>query len=133
MKSPVTYRGYDKEANLIVSKTGANANDQLNPNIVKQKIENIDRVFDEQITKIQKALYDIVDDASKAVVINNSHLGTRIEELAEALNTQKGIAGPAFEQVYTDSILVHDQIQDNNNSEAYTAVKNYSEDIVSIR
>ncbi len=122
MKSPSCYRGYGEEGQLITIKYAEDATTYLNPASVNAKVNNVSTVMEEQITIIQNALRDLLDDANQAIIVNNTSMAPQIEELSEALETFKSTPATALETVYADSITVHDNIQDQLNQRARDSV-----------
>jgi len=121
MSSPRTYRGYGSNNELIVSKTGADANNQINPAEVKKEIDNVKAVFDEQMKGIAKSLRDISQDSAEAIIVEGTKMDGTIEETAQVLSQLGAQVTQGIDELHTYAIKAHDALQDNNNAEAYNA------------
>ena len=126
MESPKRYIGYDKDGKQVTIAYGVDANKDIDPSIVKAKINNLDKVMTEEICKIQKALLDITKDASQAIIVNTTSKSGEIEDLVLNLEQYKKVPNQVFEQVYTESVNKHDSMQSDYNQQAENRVRNTS-------
>ena len=124
MREPITYRGYGENGQVITSVSGEDADNYLNPAQVQMKINNVSEVMNEQITMIQDALSDMLNDVNQAIIVNNTSMAPQFEELIESLEVFKSTPGQALESVYNDSVTAHDSIQDQLNENARGSVLN---------
>ena len=122
-KSPKTYHGYDKDGKCITTQTGLDANTQINPAEVQAAIDNVKSVFEEQMKNVANALTDISTDAEEAVIVQGTSMTGTIEETATLLNGLAGQVTSGIDQLYTYAVEAHDQLQTNNNIDAYNACK----------
>ena len=56
MIAPKTFRGYNQEGKVVIQKTAVDANTQINPAQVQKAIENVKKVFEEEMQIIAKSL-----------------------------------------------------------------------------
>ncbi len=124
MESSSKYTGYNENGDVVTVRYGEDANNYLSPAVVESKVNNVTTVMEEQITIIQNALRELLDDANQAIIVNNTSMAPQIEELAEALETFKSTPATALGSVYPDSIAVHDNIQAQLNDRARGIVAN---------
>ena len=119
MVSPLTHRGYNKENECIVQKTGVDANTQINPQEVKTAIENVKKTFEEQLGVIANALMDLSKDAGDAVIVQGTNMTKTIEDMASLLKQYASQITNGIDQIYDYSVQAHDIIQQTNNNDAY--------------
>lgn len=124
MESPKKYTGYDKDDKQIIIAYGQDANNYINPNTVKSRINNLNKVMTEEICKIQAALLNLTKDASQALIVDTTSMTGEIEDLVLNLEPYKKVTDQAFEQVYTQSVKVHDAKQVEYNDQAKQKVSN---------
>ena len=122
MESPKKYVGYDENWEFVTVIWARKATNDIDPEVVETRINNVDNVLNEQITLIQEALRDLTTDASKAIVVNKIDTGKQIEELADALETLKNKAWEALGDIYDASVSEHDRLQEGYNEDARNRV-----------
>lgn len=121
MESPKTYRGYDEDGNCKIQRTGVDANTQINPADVKAAIENVKAVFAEQMRLIATSLTNISEDADEAVVVQGTSMQGTIEDTATLLTQLTDQVTQGIDQLYDYAVTAHDQLQRNNNIDAYNS------------
>lgn len=123
LESPRTYRGYNSNNELVITKQAANANNEINPTEVKQAIENVKAVFDEQMNGVARALRNISQDADEAIVIEGTKMNDTIEETAQVLTQIGPQITQGIDTLYDLSVEAHNKIQQNFNNQAYNACR----------
>ena len=123
LESPRTYRGYNSNNEVVITKQAANANGEINPTEVKQAIENVKAVFDEQMNGVARALRNISQDADEAIVIEGTKMNDTIEETAQVLTQIGPQITQGIDTLYDLSVEAHNKIQQNFNNQAYNACR----------
>ena len=118
----VTYTGYDKDGNVVGSRTSENADSYIDLSSIKTNSNKVSSVMEEQINKIQKALREIVDDANQALVVNSTKIGPSIEDFIDSLEGLKGTVSSDMSSIYTSASSAHSSKQKRFNEIAYDAV-----------
>ena len=124
--SPAKYTGYDKDGKIVTTRYAENAINYINPTTVKTKANNVSKVMEEQINKIQKALSEIVNDANQALVVNSTKIGPEIEDFIDSLESLKSTASTEVTSVWHNADKAYYTKQRALNDQAYSAVKNTS-------
>lgn len=132
MLAPKTYTGYDQEGNVVCRCTAIDANEYLNPNDVKNAIDNIESVATEGINNICKALNNVAPDADEAVIVQGTKVTGTIEEVCSAIKSLPSSITDNISSMYTEAIAAHDNLQTQANDGAYNQVRNTA-DVVSVR
>lgn len=126
------YIGFDKENKQIATCMATDANTLLNPEEVKQAIDNVESVTNTEMDTISAALINLSDDAVDAIIVQGTNMASTIEDTAKALkDVGKGIKG-TLEELYDLSVEAHDKLQSDFNTKAYNAVAATS-GVVSVR
>lgn len=123
LESPRTYRGYNSNNEVVITKQAANANNEINPTEVKQAIENVKAVFDEQMNGVARALRNISQDADEAIVVEGTKMNDTIEETANLLTQIGPQITQGIDALYGLSVEAHNKIQQNFNNQAYNACR----------
>lgn len=125
MLQPETYRGYDIKDHLIGSKTAKDAKNDIDPDEIKAKAENVEAVVDDCMSSISASLDGVVDDANNALVVNGKSMAPSIEAANESIKgTQtsiKCIINSA--ELYSEAEKKHDELQEKYNKEAENYVR----------
>lgn len=121
--SPKTYRGYNDNNEVLITKTAVDANTQLNPAEVKKEIENVKAVFDEQMNGIARALKNISEDAGESIVVEGTKMNGTIEDTAQVLSQLGSQVTQGIDTLYDYSVEAHNKLQENNNNAAYNACR----------
>ena len=122
LESPRTYRGYNSNNEVVITKQAANANGDLNPAEVKQAIENVKAVFEEQMNGVARALRNISQDADEAIV-EGTKMNDTIEDTAQVLTQIGPQITQGIDTLYELSVDAHNKIQQNYNNMAYNACR----------
>ncbi|MBR2785806.1 MAG: hypothetical protein IKD74_07495 [Clostridia bacterium] len=123
LESPRTYRGYNSNNEVVITKQAANANGDLNPAEVKQAIENVKAVFEEQMNGVARALRNISQDADEAIVVEGTKMNDTIEDTAQVLTQIGPQITQGIDTLYELSVDAHNKIQQNYNNMAYNACR----------
>ena len=123
LESPRTYRGYNSNNEVVITKQAANANGDLNPVEVKQAIENVKAVFEEQMNGVARALRNISQDADEAIVVEGTKMNDTIEDTAQVLTQIGPQITQGIDTLYELSVDAHNKIQQNYNNMAYNACR----------
>ena len=121
MESPKTYHGYDSDDNCITTVTADDATNYINPDEVKQAIDNLEAVLKEQFKGISDALRGIEQDANEAVIVQGTKMSGTIEETCNALDAIPSSVMSQIGDLYNESVQVHDQLQTEFNEKAKNA------------
>ncbi len=121
MVSPKTYRGYNSENKCISQCTAVDANTLINPAEVKKAIENVKTVFAEQMDNVAKALTNVTEDASEAVIVQGTDMTKTIEDTALVLKNLSTEVTSGIDTLYDYAVQAHDKLQESKNNEAYNA------------
>lgn len=119
MKSPKKWIGYDENWNYVTTVYSKKATNYIDPDVVKARINSVNRVMNEQVELIQKSLNSTIEDANQAIIVNSIKLGPQIEELITSLDALKDTPNEALEYIYTYSVQAHDNWQSQLNDNAY--------------
>ncbi len=126
MIEPATYYGYDDQQNVIVHGTAEDASNYINPEEVQKAVENLMKVFEEQMNKIATNLTKIGEDASQAIIVQGASMDATVEDAAASIRQlPDGILGD-IESLKDVAITVRNQIQQAKNDELYNAIASYS-------
>jgi len=119
---PITYKGYNDKGEEICSRKGADANNRLNPEEVREKIIKIQEIIETNLKNIQNAVFGLAHSADIAVVAE----GTKMGEPIEALGNEIANLGSYFSDIgniYIYAVQSHNQLQDAANEEARSIVR----------
>ena len=123
LESPKTYRGYNSESKPIVANTGRDANQEINPAEVKAAIENVKKVFAEQMEIVAKALMKVATDTEDAVIVQGTSMAPVIEDTARQIRELDSKVTAGIDDLYEYACAAHDEIQKENNRAAYNACR----------
>lgn len=132
MVAPATYYGYDENQNCIVTGNAEDATAYLNPQQVQKAIEKVQKVMEEQMSEIVRALMQVSDDASDAVIIQGTKMSGVVDDMAEVISNLPAQLLNGYDQLYATALANKDKIQENLNANAYNAVL-ATNGVVSIR
>lgn len=121
MISPRTYYGYNSENECIHSVTAENANNYIDPAEVQAAIDKFKTTVSDELGKVSKALSNITQEASEAVIVQGTKMDKVIEETATALGTIGESMGSSVESIYSEAVKAHDTIQEQLNANAKAA------------
>ena len=93
----------------------------INPDEVKQAIDNLEAVLKEQFKGISDALRGIEQDANEAVIVQGTKMSGTIEETCNALDAIPSSVMSQIGDLYNESVQVHDQLQVEFNEKAKNA------------
>lgn len=126
------YIGFDKENKQIATCMATDANTLLNPEEVKQAIDNVESVTNTEMDTISAALINLSDDAVDAIIVQGTNMASTIEDTAKALKDVGKVIKGTLEEIYDLAVEAHDKLQSDFNTKAYNAVAATS-GVVSVR
>ncbi|MBR3210534.1 MAG: hypothetical protein IKF71_01175 [Bacilli bacterium] len=121
MLSPKTYRGYDEEGKVVITKTAKDANSQINPAQVKKAIENVKKVFEDEMQVIAKSLTKISEDAEEAIIVQGTDMGGTLLDTSKIISEMGTKMTEGIDSLYDYAVQMHDKLQKDNNTAAYNA------------
>ena len=126
MESPKSYNGYDKDNNLIATTTAQDANSYLNPDEVKAAIANIKTVCTSKMNEVGSKLDAVVPVAEKALRVQGQTMGPRITKTASEIKNAGKSMVSSIDDLYSQSVQIHDKMQRDFNDSARSAVQSVS-------
>lgn len=119
MVSPKTYRGYDKDGNVLCTVTAVDANEYINPAEVRSALDKVKTVAEEGMENIVKALNNVEPDASEAVIVQGTKMTETINEVCTAIKDIPENMASSIEEAYPRAVSEHDRLQNEANDTAY--------------
>ena len=121
MVSPKTFYGYDESSNCIASCPAQDATYTINPNEVKEALDNLSSVLTEELNRIASALHDV--DVQQAIVVQGTRMSGMIDDTATAISQIPNQIINSLSSVYEYSVSAHDSLQNEYNQNAYDTVR----------
>ncbi len=124
MESPRTFTGYGQDGSKLISRTGRDANQDINPQEVQSAIENVKTVFAQEMSSLANSLMNISSDAEDSVVVQGTNMGATIEETATLITQVPDSVMAGIDSLYEYAVQAHDSLQSNYNNAAYNECVN---------
>ena len=131
MVSPKTWRGYDKDGNVLCSVTAVDANEYINPAEVQAAIEKVESTAESGIDSIVAALNNVEPDASDAIIVQGTRMTETIEQACDAIKQVPGKIVETIAELYNISVREHDRLQNEANDAAYNSA--WINNVVNVR
>ena len=126
MTEPKTFHGLNSEGQEIASCTARSATEYLDPNEVKQAIDNLVSVFEEEMNNIANALRDTTTDANEAIIVQGTKMTGTIEDTADSIAQIPAQVIDSFNELYEISVQRANELQEELNNAAYNSVASQS-------
>ena len=125
MIQPETYYGYDEQGNQICSSTAVDATKYINPENIREAIQNINTVTEEETGKIVKALNDIIPELEKALVVDGEIiLKKTLEDIVAYVQNIPSSLEKQISEINTLANKKHTELQEQANEAAKEAIEN---------
>ncbi len=130
----LTYKGYDKDGKYVVEATADDVTTKyINPNDIKQAVDNLETTCNEQFKKISDKLNEISSEFTTALVVQGTSMQGVIQDAATEVNTElTPVVMSNFDGFYEEAVKVHNETQEQLNQNTKTAVANYN-NVVTVR
>lgn len=121
-----TWSAYDKDGKYINSYVAVDVTTEyLNPDEVKEAIENLESVCNEQFGIVSDKLNTIAPDVGSAINVGDTNMQKTIEEVATQINTDftPAIMDGGITGLYDEAVRVHNTTQEQCNSDAKSSAQ----------
>ena len=129
LTQPIRIYVYDKDDKLISTVEAAIVKNLINPDEVKNAVDNVKDVIEEGFSTISTALAnEALPDAENAIVVEGTNTSSLFDEVTAALTdgTLSNQVTPSIDDMYTLAVEKHNSFQEEANENARTSANGVS-------